>query len=457
MSVRILLVDDEPALLDIISIFLKKIEGFTIECVTSGQEALDKLHATDYDVIVSDYMMPGMNGIDLLKTLRAEGNHTPFIIFTGKGKEDVAIEALNHGAMFFIPKEGDARAQIHQLKNMILLAEEQKRSEEELKKSEAKYRTLVESTHDSIYMVDRQCRYIFMNTHHQQRLRVSGKNFLQQPYSAFHTPSESDTFREKVKRVFVTGESLTDEQERGGKYYIRNFSPVRDDESEEVVAVTIISHDQTEQKKSHEVASLLAAIVKSSGDAIISRDLNGNITTWNVSAERMLGFHEAEMVSGTGNLQIPPDLVRENGPLNEETMKSGRSLSLETKMRRKDGSDIDVLVSVSPIRDENQSIIGQALIIRDLTAQRETEQALVAFITEAALRLKNPVEMIGTRLADVRDQIGRTGVTDDEIRLQLDIQIKNAEQIVKNLQELNQAILKGYKGIPDAYREYLIH
>ena len=101
-------------------------------------------------------------------------------------------------------------------------------------------------------------------------------------------------------------------------------------------------------------------------------------------------------------------------------------------------------------------IAGIATIARDLTRQRETEKALISYIAETAMRLKNPVELIADRLSDIRDQVGAGDVSGEEIRLQLQTQIKNAEQIVANLRDLNQAIVEGFSCIPDAYRKYLI-
>ena len=72
------------------------------------------------------------------------------------------------------------------------------------------------------------------------------------------------------------------------------------------------------------------------------------------------------------------------------------------------------------------------------------------------MRLKNPVELIGDRLSEIRDQIGKEGVSDEEVRLQLQTQIRNAEQVIANLRELNKAITEGFSNIPDAFRKYLI-
>ena len=76
---------------------------------------------------------------------------------------------------------------------------------------------------------------------------------------------------------------------------------------------------------------------------------------------------------------------------------------------KKDGSEVEVSLSLSPIRDARNEIAGIATIARDLTRQRETEKALISYIAETAMRLKNPVELIADRLSDIRDQVGTGG------------------------------------------------
>jgi PAS domain S-box-containing protein len=115
----ILYVDDEPMLLELARLFLEKTGDFYVDTVTSATEALDILSKTSYDCIISDYQMPGMDGIVFLKTFRSKGNVGPFIIFTGKGREEVVIEALNNGADFYLQKGGDPKSQFVELAHKV--------------------------------------------------------------------------------------------------------------------------------------------------------------------------------------------------------------------------------------------------------------------------------------------------------------------------------------------------
>jgi CheY-like chemotaxis protein len=114
--IRVLHVDDDPTDLEITRIFLKRAakSEFEISGVLSAEEALEKLERADFDVIIVDYKMPEMGGIEFLEAVRKSENHAdpiPFILFTGKGGAEVAREALNKGADRYITKNGNSATQ----------------------------------------------------------------------------------------------------------------------------------------------------------------------------------------------------------------------------------------------------------------------------------------------------------------------------------------------------------
>ncbi|PKL60468.1 MAG: PAS sensor protein, partial [Methanomicrobiales archaeon HGW-Methanomicrobiales-4] len=98
----VLYVDDETSLLDIGKIFLERFKTIRVETAPSAHDALENLTTTSYDAIISDYQMPGMDGIELLKEVRIRYGDIPFILFTGRGREEVVIQAINHGADFYL-------------------------------------------------------------------------------------------------------------------------------------------------------------------------------------------------------------------------------------------------------------------------------------------------------------------------------------------------------------------
>jgi CheY-like chemotaxis protein len=124
----VLYVDDDPSLLDLGKLYLEKSGTIRVEIIDSALEALEKIRTTKYDAIISDFQMPKMDGIEFLKAVRAEHPLLPFIIFTGKGREEIIIEALNNGADHYLQKGGDPRPQFVELIHNIERSVERKRA-----------------------------------------------------------------------------------------------------------------------------------------------------------------------------------------------------------------------------------------------------------------------------------------------------------------------------------------
>jgi DNA-binding response OmpR family regulator len=171
--IRALYVDDEPDLLEIAKLFLEREGIFTVDTLTSATVALEQLNTECYDAIISDYQMPDMDGIVFLKHLKATGNATPFIIFTGKGREEVVIEALNNGADFYIQKGGEPMSQFAELSNKIRYAVSRKQVEEalgvsEVLEKEMEYHEieLIKFYNQSLGAVNKNLKLLFSITRH---------------------------------------------------------------------------------------------------------------------------------------------------------------------------------------------------------------------------------------------------------------------------------------------------
>jgi len=116
---KVLLVDDDPVFLELSKTFLEVFHDINSDTVESAGQALEKLDELSYDVVVSDYDMPYMDGISFLRTIRDKRINIPFILFTGVGKEEVMSRAIENGADSFIQKRGDPKAQYSELSQRI--------------------------------------------------------------------------------------------------------------------------------------------------------------------------------------------------------------------------------------------------------------------------------------------------------------------------------------------------
>jgi PAS domain S-box-containing protein len=152
--IRVLHVDDDAGFLKTAGAILEMQGAFQVDTTSSPEEALEILKKESYDVVVSDYRMLGKDGLQFLKELRANGNGIPFIMFTGKGREEVAIKALNLGADQYIDKTGDPETVYCELAHGIRQAVQRNKAEEALRESEKKFKGIFESAGDGLIYLD---------------------------------------------------------------------------------------------------------------------------------------------------------------------------------------------------------------------------------------------------------------------------------------------------------------
>jgi PAS domain S-box-containing protein len=167
------------------------------------------------------------------------------------------------------------------------------------------------------------------------------------------------------------------------------------DQSGEVAGAIATVQDIDEQKRAGEAKWRLAAIVESSEDAIISKDLEGVITSWNTGAQRLFGYEAEEVIGKSVTILIPPERLHEEPEILKRIRRGDRIEHYETIRRRKDGALLDISLTVSPITDAQNRIIGVSKIARDVTARKQAEGRLelLAEVSELIGEIHDPTEL----------------------------------------------------------------
>ncbi len=219
-------------------------------------------------------------------------------------------------------------------------------------------------------------------------------------------------------------------------------SPIRNAETQ-VIGISIIARDITEQKRSEENNGRLASIIESSDDAIISKNLNGIITSWNTGAEKIFGFSAEETIGKSISIIIPTIKLEEEAGIIAKIAEGEKVDHIETIRKTKDGREINVSVTVSPVKDSNGKIIGASKIARDITQKVEIEKERQLYIKKlqqlndykddfmmmASHELRTPVTVVKASL-----QILYEMVNDGEV------DIRMVEKSLSNVDKLSTLI-----------------
>ncbi len=253
------------------------------------------------------------------------------------------------------------------------------RSEEALQESEAKVRSLVETTDDPIYLVDRKCEYLFMNAKYRSRRGIIvGQEYEGKAYSDFHSAEETEVFVEKVNRIFESGEPLQQEyRSRDGKYFLRTLSPIKGARND-VIAVSVVSKDITRLMKKSEAELRYRAIFDQSPYGILIIDTDGQIIEFNEAARRGLGYSREEFAR-LRIFDINPQSTEEIQDRIKEVLDKG-SDAFDVKHKTKDGGIRDVHVIVQVLDLSGYKVI-QA-IWQDITDRKRSEEALQKYREE---------------------------------------------------------------------------
>ena len=290
--------------------------------------------------------------------------------------------------------------------NMLVDITERKRAEDILRGSEERFRAIVETTPECVKVVAADGTLLLMNEAGLEMVgaaaaeEVTGRSVYD-----LIAPEDRETYRGFNERV-CGGEKGSLEFDiiglKGKRCRMETHAvPLRRPDGS--IVQLGITRDITERRKAEETRLLLGAIVDSSDDAIISKDLDGQITSWNRGAERLYGYTAAEAIGKSILIVVPEDRQEEEREILTRLQRGERVDHFETTRRRKDGALLNVSLTISPLRNQQGEIIGVSKIARDITAQKRAEEAirtLNARLTED-LAAMTRMQQLSTRLIQV--------------------------------------------------------
>jgi PAS domain S-box-containing protein len=197
----------------------------------------------------------------------------------------------------------------------------------------------------------------------------------------------------KERREIRGMEAVAERRDGSFVNFVPYPTPLYDASGTLIGAVNMLI-DISDRKRADMQAQRLAAIVESSDDAIVSKDLNGIITSWNHGAERLFGYTAEEVIGKPITMLIPPDRMGEEPEIIGRVRRGERVDHYDTVRRRKDGSLIDISLTVSPLKDADGRIVGASKIARDITERKRAQEQQKLLVNEMKHRIKNSLATV---------------------------------------------------------------
>jgi PAS domain S-box-containing protein len=378
--IRIVYVDDEPGLLEIGKLFLEWDGQFSVDTFTSAFDCLSHLTSENYDAIISDYQMPDMNGIEFLKKIRSSGNTIPFILFTGRGREEVVIQALNEGADFYLQKGGAAKPQFAELAHKVHQAVKQKLAEKALRESETQLRATLESTTDGILAVDNSGKVLqispqFARIWHIPPHIIEHNDDKALQDFVLNQLTDPDAVLRKVKSLYGSDAADTDTLTlRDGRVIERHSFPMIMDGAR--IGRVWSFREVTERKQAEEALresqEELSTILNAAQVGIVLIDAESHtILRANPKALSLIGASESDVAGTICHTFICPT-QRGKCPVTD----LGHDINAsERVLLTKNGKKIPIIKTVVLTQIGNRKVLVESFF--DITDLKEAEQKLL--------------------------------------------------------------------------------
>jgi PAS domain S-box-containing protein len=408
-SMEILIADDHELFRRGLRSFLESRSDWHV-CgeAADGKEAVAKAKELKPDVVLLDVSMPKMNGLEAARLIRREIPDSNILIVSQNDANLMEKAALQAGARRYIQKtrispdltealEALSREALNHHPPAVNEAESKKgasaarrklemeQQDPEAQKREQQFRAMIDALPAAIYTTDAEGWLTHFNpaaVKFSGRVPELGSDRWCVSWKIFQAdgtpvPLENCPMAVTLKegRIVAGAECIAERPDGTRIWFTPHPTPLLDASGKVVGGINMLV-DITERKLAERANSLLAAIVDSSDDAIISKNFDGIITSWNKSAERIFGYTADEAIGKPITLLIPPECCGEEEEIIARLRRGERVDHFETTRMRKDGSTLDVSLTISPVRDTKGQVVGASKVARDITERKLAERAL---------------------------------------------------------------------------------
>ena len=275
-KLNVLHVDDDSAYLELFSISFGR--TFKIKSLTSIKKAFSELKTGEIDVVVTDFEMPEMDGLEFLKAVKEEHPDIPVIFQTGQGNEDIARQAFIHGASDYFTKDYFSFAFKEKISNSIKKAVKIRKTTKEKKESERKYKNLLESLQDLVFTTDTEGKITFANKAFERTMGKKASSFIGTAFSQYIVTEDRLQFTDSLARKMKSGELYITCEVRlqsfswGVRCINFNCTPLKNEEGQ-FIGITGTGRDITDQKRIEKEKLLAAMVMRRINNKVYSHNM----------------------------------------------------------------------------------------------------------------------------------------------------------------------------------------
>ncbi len=381
-QIRVLHVDDEPGFASMTGEFLERVDDrISTVAVTAVSAGLEHLEEEEFDCIVSDYEMPGQTGIEFLKEIRASNPDLPFILYTGKGSEEIAADAISAGVTDYLQK-GRGTGQYDVLANRITNLVANYRTTQQLEESQQRLSLFFEQSPLGVIEWDDEFNFHRMNEAAESILGYDASELEGRAWEVIVPPEDMDAVGQVVDELLDAqgGYHSINENIRpdGERIVCEWHNRVVTDDDGETVAIFSQFQDITDRKEHEHLLEEHSSLIQAARDAVIFINEDGTIHSVNPAVEDIFGYKPHELAGESLAILMPDNVAEEHTTALERYLETGeRTIDwdyAESTGLRKDGTRIDVASSYTEIEHaDERRFVG---IVRDITHRKAREEQL---------------------------------------------------------------------------------
>jgi PAS domain S-box-containing protein len=400
-EIRVLHVDDAPDFAAMVAEFLEREQdGFVVETATSVERGLDILARTQVDCVVSDYEMPARTGIEFLEAVRADYPDLPFVLYTGKGSEEIASEAISAGVTDYLQKEGGT-SQYTVLANRVANAVEQYRSRRPLEASRKRPSLFVEQSSLGLIEWDEDFNVGRIDGAAADILGFDEAALVGRSWEAIVSDADAAAVAEVVEQLLEAEgghHSINENVTADGETIICEWHNrvVTNDEGD-VVAIFSQFQDVTDRRRRQEELERHRAIVEAARPTILTVDESGTILSANPSVRDTFGYGPGDVEGEPVTVLMDDETAASHEAAFERYLRSGEPTtdwdSGEFVGKHRDGTAIPLSITISEVSYEGDHYFVGILRDRTEQARRVERLELLNELTGDLLQAETRIEV----------------------------------------------------------------